>query len=258
MERTMSEEEMRHRVVFITGGNSGIGLETALLFAEQGTNVAIFSRRERENTIARTLIEAKEVNCLTICGDVSIEREVELGLEKVYEKFGRLDYAFNNAGVEQKPKPLFEQTEKEYNHIMDVNVKGVWACMKYELPLMMQNGGGMIVNNSSVTGIIGSDRVATFVAAKHAVVGLTRATALEYAHVNIRVNAICPAGVNTPMLDRIIGDDPLTRDAIDDYHPLHRCATPREIAESVLWLCSNRSSFVTGHALVIDGGASIR
>ena len=254
----MAEEEMKDRVVFITGGNSGIGLETALLFAEQGTHVVIFSRRERENTIARTMVEAKDVSCLTICGDVSIEREVELGLEKVYEKFGRLDYAFNNAGVEQKPKLLYEQTEKEFDYIMDVNLKGVWACMKHEIPIMMENGGGMIVNNSSVTGIVGSDRLAAFVAAKHAVVGLTKAAALEYAYANIRVNAVCPAGVDTPMLDRIIGEDPLTRDAVNDYHPLHRCANPREIAESVLWLCSNRASFVTGHALVIDGGASIR
>lgn len=254
----MADEEMRERVIFITGGNSGIGLATALLFAEQGANVVIFSRRSKENTIARNQVLAKDVKCLAFAGDVSVEREVELALQKTFEEFGRLDYAFNNAGTEQVPKPLFQQTEEDYDAVMDVNLKGVWACMKHEIPLMMQSGGGVIVNNSSVTGIIGSDRVATFVAAKHGVVGITRAAALEYAHLNIRVNAVCPAGVQTPMLERIIGDDPLTRDAVDDYHALHRCATSEEIADSVLWLCSNRASFVTGHALVIDGGASIR
>lgn len=254
----MAEQDMSQRVIFITGGNSGIGLETALLFADQGANIVIFSRRERLNTIAKNQILAKDVKCLAFSGDVTKEREVELALEKTMEIFGRLDFAFNNAGIEQTPKPLFQQTEEEYDEIMDVNLKGVWACMKHEIPLMMQSGGGVIVNNSSVTGIVGSDRVAAFVAAKHAVVGITRAAALEYAHLNIRVNAICPAGVETPMLERIIGDDPLTRDAVDDYHALQRCATAKEIADSVLWLCSNRASFVTGHALVIDGGASIR
>ncbi len=254
----MAEQEMKNRVIFITGGNSGIGLETALRFAEEGAHIAIFSRREKQNMIARNQIIPYGVECLTFSGNVTREGEVKLAIQKTVDKLGRLDYAFNNAGLEQFPNPIFQQSEKEFQTIMDVNLKGVWLCMKHELPYIVQSGGGVIVNNASVTGIVATDMVAAFVAAKHGVVGLSKAAALEYIAANVRVNAICPAGVETPMLDRLLVKNPAARTDIDAYHPIGRCATAREIAEAVYWLCSPKSSFVTGHALVIDGGASIR
>lgn len=251
-------QPMKDRVVFITGGNSGIGYETGLLFAAQGANVVVFSRRKKENIIAKSRFESFGVKCLAVQGDVTQEESVKNGLEETLKTFGRLDYAFNNAGIEQKPTYLFQQEQEDFQKIIDVNLKGVWLCMKYEIPLIAQSGGGAIVNHSSVSGIVASNMIAALAAAKHGVIGLTKAAALEYAEAKIRVNAICPAGVDTPMLSRITGNNPAARKEVDAYHPLGRSATAREIAEAVLWLCSPKSSFVTGHAMIIDGGASIR
>lgn len=254
----MADPEIQDRVVFITGGNSGIGLETALLFAKNGAKVAIFSRRQKENTIALNQIKALGVDCLAFSGDVSREADVSFALEKTVDTFGRLDYAFNNAAIEQNPRYMIEQPEKEYQRIMDVNLKGVWLCMKHQLPYIIESGGGSIVNHSSISGIVATELVGAFVASKHGVIGLTKSAALEYAQYNVRVNAICPAAVETPMLDRLLKKNPAIRPQIDEFHALGRCATADEIAEAVYWLCSNKASFITGHALVLDGGATIR
>lgn len=253
----MTEQALKDHVIFITGGNSGIGLDTALLFASKGANVVIFSRRQKENMIARNQIKALGVECLAFSGDVTREKEVKFALEKTIEKFGRLDYAFNNAAIEQMPNYLIEQSTEEFDRIMAINVKGVWLCMKHQLPYMVQSGGGAIVNHSSISGIVATEMVSALVASKHAVVGLTKSAALEYARFNVRINAICSAAVESPMLDRLIGNNPETRKQLDNYHALGRCAKPREISEAVYWLCSNNASFITGHPLIIDGGASI-
>lgn len=254
----MSEQEMKDRVIFITGGNSGIGLETARLFAERGAHISIFSRREKENTIAHNQITPFGVECLVFNGNVTKENDIKRAIVQTYEKFGRLDYAFNNAGAEQQPSYLLQQSEKEFQEIIDVNLKSVWLCMKHEIPYIVQSGGGAIVNNASITGVIASEMIGAFVAAKHGVVGLTKSAALEYAAHNVRVNAVCPAGVETPMLDRLLMANPAVRKEMDAFHALGRCANAREIAEAAYWLCSNKSSFITGHSLIVDGGASIR
>lgn len=254
----MAKKEMEGRVVFITGGNSGIGLSTALLFARRGAHVVIFSRRQKYNVIARNQITPMGVECLTFQGDVTRESEIQLAIEKTHEKFGRLDFAFNNAGQEQFPSYLIQQTERDFQKIIDVNLKSVWLCMKHELPYIINSGGGAIVNNASITGVVAAEMIGAFVAAKHGVVGLTKSAALEYAHLNVRVNAVCPAAIETPMLDRLLINNPASRPDIDNFHPLGRCGQPNEVAEAVYWLCSRKSSFVTGHAMMLDGGASIR
>ena len=168
--------------------------------------------------------------------------------------YGRLDAAFNNAGIEGDLRPITEQTEDNYQAVMDTNVKGVWLSMKYEIPRMLEQGGGAIVNNSSVGGVIGFGGLGIYVASKHAVMGLTKNAALEYAAQGIRVNAVNPAVIETEMSDRVRASAEMTKDDFAAMHPIGRIAQPEEVAETVLWLCSDRASFVTGHGLVVDGG----
>ena len=169
--------------------------------------------------------------------------------------FGRLDYAFNNAGIEQNPQPLPDQTEETFDQIMAINVKGVWLAMKYEIPEMLATAGrGAIVNSSSIVGLIGFSRVPIYTASKHAVIGLTKAVALEYAQQQIRVNAVSPGAVDTPMFDRFAGKDDSLRAQLASMHPMGRVARPEEIADAVVFLCSDHSSFMTGHTLAVGGG----
>jgi len=183
---------------------------------------------------------------------------VKAALDKAVEAFGRVDAAFNNAGSEQAITATADLAEKEWDRIVSINLRGVFLCMKYEIPLMLKQGGGAIVNTSSGAGVIGVKGQAAYAAAKHGVVGLTKVAALDYAQSNIRVNAVCPGIIDTPMMQRFTGGTPEGRERVIAWEPIGRMGTPEEIAEAVLWLSSDAASFIVGHALVIDGGQTVQ
>jgi len=190
--------------------------------------------------------------------DVLVAAEIEALVDHAAKTYGRLDLAFNNSGIEGDVAPLVEQTEANYDAIMDVNVKGVWLSMKYEIPRMLEHGGGAIVNCSSVAGVIGFPNVAIYIASKHAVIGLTKTAALEYSAQGIRINAVNPAVIDTEMVDRFAVGLNMKKDDFSTLHPIGRIGRAEEVAEAVLWLSSAKSSFVTGHSLLVDGGFTAR
>jgi len=241
------------KTVFITGGNAGIGRATALLFAKEGFNVAVMGRRESENERVRQEVQSAGARCITFSGDVSVREDVARAVSGTVDEFGGLHHAFNNAGVEQIPTPLVEQSDNDYKKIMDVNVKGVWMCMQCQIPELLKSGGGSIVNTSSVAGHIGMAQIPLYIASKHAVNGLTKAIALEYAQQNIRVNSVCPGAVVTDLYDRFTGKNPEMEQAIENMHPMGRSGQPEEIAKAVLYLCRD-ASWMTGQSLLLDGG----
>lgn len=241
------------RVALITGGNAGIGRAAAIEFAKQGAKVVISGRREKEGHEVIAEIKALGGEAIFVKSDVSKESDVKAMIDQTLATFGRLDFAFNNAGIEQALTPLPDQTEEAYDQIMDINVKGVWLSLKYEIPAMLKTGGGAIVNNSSVAGLIGFAMAPVYVASKHAVTGLTRSVALEYAKQNVRVNAVAPAAIDTRMF-RDFATAPEVRQILESALPMGRIGQPEEIASTVLWLCSDSASFVTGQTFPIDGG----
>jgi NAD(P)-dependent dehydrogenase (short-subunit alcohol dehydrogenase family) len=246
--------ELEGKVGLVTGGTSGIGRETAVLFAKAGARVVVAGRREPEGTETVELIRATGSDGLFVKTDVSKAFEVEALVQKAVEKFGRLDIAFNNAGIEGVWVPIIEQSEDDWDQTIAINLKGVWLCLKYQIQQMLkQGGGGAIVNMASIAGLVGTADAATYSASKHGVVGLTKSAALETARSGIRINAVCPAVIETPMGKRLF-DTPIARKNLVSYHPIGRFGRPAEIAEAVVWMCSERASFMTGHSLVLDGG----
>lgn len=246
--------ELQGKVALVTGGTSGIGREAAVLFAKAGAKVVISGRREKEGNETIALIRAAGGDGLFVQSDVSRAAEVAALVLKTVEKFGRLDVAFNNAGIEGNWVPIVEQSEEDWDSTIDINLKGVWLCLKYEIQQMLtQGGGGAIVNMASVAGWIGSAGAATYCASKHGVIGLTKAAALETARNGIRVNVVCPAVIETPMGERLFGAPDKHKYALG-FHPIGRFGKPLEVAEAVLWMCSDRASFMTGQSLVLDGG----
>ena len=241
------------KVVLVTGGNAGIGRATARQFAKLGAQVVVSGRRETEGHAVIAEIEELGGKAIFVKTDVSKESDVKAMVERTLATFGRLDCAFNNAGIEQALTPLPDQTEETYDQIMDVNVKGVWLSLKHEIPAMLQNGGGAIVNNSSVAGLIGFATAPIYAASKHAVAGLTKSVALEYAKQNVRVNAVAPGAIETRMF-RDFATAPEVRQMLESAHPIGRIGRPEEIASTVIWLCSNDASFITGQIFPIDGG----
>ncbi|MGE0886036.1 MAG: SDR family oxidoreductase [Blastocatellales bacterium] len=241
------------KVALVTGGNAGIGRATAIEFARQGAKVVVSGRRDKEGNEVIAEIKAAGGDAIFVKADVSKESDVQALIEKTLTTYGRLDFAFNNAGVEQSFSSLPEQAEETFDQIMDINVKGVWLSMKHQIPAMLKNGGGAIVNNSSVAGVIGMATVPIYVASKHAVVGLTKSVALEYAKQNVRVNSVAPGAVETRMfLD--FAAAPEIRQMLESAHPMGRIGQPEEIANAVVWLCSDKASFVTGQTYAVDGG----
>jgi NAD(P)-dependent dehydrogenase (short-subunit alcohol dehydrogenase family) len=185
---------------------------------------------------------------------VAIENDVRSLVEKTVDTYGRLDYAVNNAGIGEKMTPLVEQTSEKFDQILNTNVRGVWLSMKYEIPVMTKNGGGAIVNTSSGAGLVGFPQMSAYIASKHAVLGLTKSAALEYAKSGIRINAIAPGGVETDMLMHTAGNDNQFMETFKSMHPIGRIGRPEEIANTVVWLLSDKASFVLGHTLLVDGG----
>ncbi len=246
--------ELKDKVCLITGGTSGIGRETAVLFAQAGARVVIAGRREKEGQETIELIRGAGGDGLFVKTDVSRASEVEALVQTTVEKFGRLDIAFNNAGFEGVWAPITRQSEEDFDRTININLKGIWLCLKFEIRQMLKQGyGGAIVNMASILGLIGSAGVGAYSASKHGVVGLTKTAALENAKSGIRINAVCPGFVETPMSDRTLRV-PSVHKYVVGLHPVGRLGRPSEIAEAVVWMCSDRASFMTGQSLVLDGG----
>ncbi len=245
---------MNQKVAIITGGSSGIGRATAVAFAREGVKVVIAARRAKESEQTLRLVKEAGSDGIFVKTDVAKEDEVKSLIEKTIKTYGRLDYAFNNAGIAEVPTAFADQTSTVFDNIMNINVKGVWLSMKYEIPQMLKNGGGAIVNMSSAAGIIGVPQMPIYVASKHAVIGLTKAAALEYAKSGIRINAVSPGAIETDMYYQVVGDNKQIREKFNTMQPMGRLGNPEEIANAVVWLLSDKASFVTGHTLLVDGG----
>lgn len=245
---------MSGKVALVTGAASGIGRATALAFARQGANVVVSDVQEKQGLEVVNEIKIMGARGIFARCDVSRESDVRAMIEKTLQEFGRLDYAFNNAGTEGQQGMTPDCTEENWNRVIDINLKGVWYCMKHEIPQMLKQGGGAIVNCSSIAGKIGFPGIPAYTASKHGVIGLTKTAALEYAKLNIRVNAVCPGVIQTPMIDRFTHGEAAALKQLSAGEPVGRVGRAEEVADAVVFLCSDQSTFVTGHSLVVDGG----
>jgi len=247
---------LKEKIVIVTGGSQGIGRAAALAFALEGAKVVVADVLVEGGEETVKMISDAGGEATFVKTDVSREDQVKAMVNKTIEVYGQLDCAFNNAGVESENAltPLIDCSVDDFDRLISINLRGVFMCLKYEIPEMLKSGGGAIVNTSSVAGLVGFQLSAPYVASKHGVVGLTKAAALDYATSNIRVNALCPGVTNTPMVDDLIGGDPEMEALIVGVHPMGRIASPEEMAQTAVWLCSDEASFVTGVALAVDGG----
>lgn len=242
------------KVALVTGGASGIGRATALAFAREGAKLVVADRQAEGGQQTAHLITENGAEATFVQVDVTSATAVEALISQTIATYGRLDCAHNNAGISGGGGAFTaDYDEAMWHQVLAVNLTGVWLCMKYEIPQMLQHGGGVIVNTASVAGLIGARGLAAYVASKHGVVGLTKTAALEYAQRGIRVNCVCPGVIHTPMTARGLSD-PQRRAQIIASEPLGRVGTPEEVAEAVVWLCSEAASFVTGHTMTVDGG----
>ena len=253
-----SAASLAGRVALVTGGGSGIGRATALAFAQAGAAVIVadIDRDGALDTVALIRNDSGQADFVAV--DVSIAGQVEAMVAATVERFGRLDCAFNNAGISGGWVSLLDCDEATFERVMAVNVKGVWLCMQAQIRVMLAQGGGAIVNMASIAGLIGTPMLPAYGASKHAVVGLTKSAALGYATQAIRVNAVCPGFIDTPMVDRFIEQMPEMTDGVQQAAPAGRIGQPEEVAAAVVWLCSDAASFVTGAAVPIDGGLTAR
>lgn len=242
------------KVALVTGGGTGIGRATAIAFAREGAKVVIGNRNTEAGEAVVNAIKEGGGEASFLRTDVSSEGDVKALVEHAVSTCGRLDVAFNNAGIGGTPGPLADQTLDNYDNVMGINVKGVWLSMKYEIQAMLTSGGGAIVNNSSVGGLFGFAGVGLYSASKHAVMGLTKSGALEYSAHGVRINAVNPAVIRTPMAEGMAKTRNVEADDFSSFHPIGRIGEPDEVAEAVLWLCSDKASFVTGTAMTVDGG----
>ena len=249
----MKDGKLSGKVALVTGGTSGIGKTTAIAFARAGAKVVLTGRREKGGAQVVDEIRKLGGDAAFVRADVAKDADVKAMVDFTVGKYGRLDVAFNNAGVEWTG-PLDQATEAEYRRVFDINVWGVLNSMRHEIPLMLKTGGGAIVNNSSVAGHVGLGQVSVYIASKHAVEGLTKSIALEFAKQSIRVNAVAPGVIATDMLDRFAGKESEMRDSLTSIIPVGRIGAGEEIAAAVLYLCSDDAKFTTGTSLVVDGG----
>jgi NAD(P)-dependent dehydrogenase (short-subunit alcohol dehydrogenase family) len=248
--------DFTNKVALITGGTSGIGKTTAIAFAKAGAKVVVSGRREAAGKAVVAEIEAGGGTARVVRADVAVEADVQNLVDQTVAAFGRLDIAFNNAGVEWMA-PLTSATEADYRRLFDINVWGVIASLKYEIPAMLKTGGGAIVNTSSVAGHVGLAGASLYIGTKHAVEGITKAAAVEYAAQGIRVNAVAPAVIDTDMVDRFAGKEGPGREHLATLHPIGRTGKTDEVANAVLFLCSDAASFVLGESLKVDGGLTV-
>jgi len=244
------EKIFEYKVAIVTGGASGIGKATAIAFARLGAKVVVADTKDGAETVA--LIKKAGGEGLFIHCDVSQEKDVKSMVEETIKTYGRLDYGVNNAGVEGVQTSLQDLSEKDWDRTININLKGVWLCMKHEIPYMLQQGQGAIVNTASIAGVVGFPNMSAYVSSKHGVAGLTKVAALELAKKNIRVNAICPGVIRTPMVDRAI--TPETESLYTSAIPVGRMGKSEEMADSIIYLCSDAASYVTGHIMIADGG----
>ena len=249
---------MKNKALFVTGGNEGIGLATALLFAEQGVNVTIMGRRADRNAEAQKQIAAKGVKCIAINGDVTSEDDMSGAIERVVGTFGGLHFAFNNAGVVATPKPFPQLTSEDFDYTIGINLKGAWLGMKYELPAIVASGGGSIVNTGSMASAVGMPMLPLYVASKHGLLGMTKSAALEYARQGVRINMVSPGTTrDTGIHSNMAKTAPHIEEMLLQMVPMGRLCTPDEIAGTVLYLCSHAASYVTGQAIYVDGGITV-
>lgn len=242
------------KVAIVTGGSFGIGRAAAVAFAARGAKVIVADWLEDIEQTTLKQIKAAGGQAIFLTCDVSKSKDVQAMVEKTIATYGRLDFAFNNAGIEGTTASTHECTEENWDKTISINLKGIWLCMKQEIAYMLKQGNGAIVNCASVAGLIGFPGLPAYVVSKHGVVGLTKTAALEYAHQNIRINAVCPGVIHTAMIDRITGMDKEVEKQFVSMEPIGRMGNPEEVAEAVIWLCSDAASFVTGHAMPVDGG----
>ena len=255
----METNRFRDKVILVTGGNSGIGRATAVAFAREGAKVVIAARRESTGMEVVDEITKAGGEATFIKTDMGNPEEIKNLFKTLIKQYGRLDCAFNNAGVSSGKTQFFTQgTMEDWDKIMNVNLRGLWLCMQYELRQMYVQKAGAIVNNSSVTGVATEYGLSIYCASKHGVIGLTRAAALEFANLNIRVNAICPGYVETPMMEEPWQSDPRMKETVLAGIPMQRYGKPEDISGAVLWLCSDEASYMTGKEMVICGGQTLR
>jgi NAD(P)-dependent dehydrogenase (short-subunit alcohol dehydrogenase family) len=242
------------KVAVVTGGGSGIGRATSLAFAREGAKVVVSDVVVAGGEETVQMIKAAGGQAVFVKADVSKAADVEALIKQTVATYGRLDCAFNNAGIAGQPAPTAESSEENWHRTIAINLTGVWLCMKAELMQMLKQGGGAIVNTASTMGLVAMPGASAYIASKHGVNGLTKTAALEYAKQGIRVNAVCPGVINTPLVEQVMRDNSQMAETMVAVHPVGRLGKPEEIAEAVVWLCSDAASFVTGLPMVVDGG----
>lgn len=246
------DKNLEGKVAIVTGGTFGIGRATVMALVKRGAKVAVADWIE-EDSVLKEIAVLGGTGIFIKC-DVSKNSGVEAMISQTIKTFGKIDIAVNNAGIEGASAPTHECTEENWDKTININLKGVWFCMKHEIPFMLKQGKGAIVNVASVAGLIGFPGLPAYVVSKHGIIGLTKTAALENAKLGIRINAVCPGVIRTAMIDRVTGKDKMVEKQYESMEPVGRMGSPEEVAEAIVWLCSDASSFVTGHAMAVDGG----
>jgi NAD(P)-dependent dehydrogenase (short-subunit alcohol dehydrogenase family) len=244
------------KVALVTGGGSGIGRATAIAFAKKGAKVVVVGRTREKIMETQEIIRDSGGEAIAIHADVAVDEQVRKVMQTTIDHFGRLDFACNAAGIGGKLVPTADMTEDDFDMILSVNLKGVWLGMKYQIRQMLKQGFGVIVNISSINGLHGTPNASVYAASKSGVISLTKSAAIEYAKSNIRINAVCPGAVLTPMLEQVFNVAGITPSQYESQIPIRRIGDPNEIASAVTWLCSDEAGYITGHVMVIDGGVS--